>query len=94
MFQDNVGLVVEVFFEDAYYCNMCLTGDEVSIHYDPMIAKLVVWAEDRHSALRKTHSALQDYKVSRARCCMFVCVIGVLSSVTTAHLEFLASFLR
>ncbi|XP_076472864.1 methylcrotonoyl-CoA carboxylase subunit alpha, mitochondrial-like [Babylonia areolata] len=38
-------------------------GDEVSVHYDPMIAKLVVWAEDRPSALRRTMSALKDYKV-------------------------------
>ncbi|CAG5131659.1 unnamed protein product [Candidula unifasciata] len=38
-------------------------GDEVSVHYDPMIAKLVVWAEDRHTALRRTIAALQDYHV-------------------------------
>ncbi|KAK7087457.1 hypothetical protein V1264_021507 [Littorina saxatilis] len=38
-------------------------GDEVSVHYDPMIAKLVVWGEDRESALRRTLSALKDYKV-------------------------------
>ncbi|KAL8589469.1 hypothetical protein ACOMHN_061680 [Nucella lapillus] len=38
-------------------------GDEVSVHYDPMIAKLVVWAEDRPSALRRTLSALREYKV-------------------------------
>uniref|UniRef100_A0A669ED00 Methylcrotonoyl-CoA carboxylase subunit alpha, mitochondrial n=1 Tax=Oreochromis niloticus TaxID=8128 RepID=A0A669ED00_ORENI len=28
-------------------------GDEVSAHYDPMIAKLVVWGEDRSAALKK-----------------------------------------
>ena len=38
-------------------------GDEVSVHYDPMIAKLVVWAENREAALRKTRSALKDYQV-------------------------------
>ena len=26
-------------------------GDEVSVHYDPMIAKLVVWSESRDQAL-------------------------------------------
>ncbi|XP_060067117.1 methylcrotonoyl-CoA carboxylase subunit alpha, mitochondrial-like [Ylistrum balloti] len=38
-------------------------GDEVSVHYDPMIAKLVVWSEDRGSALRRIKSALADYHV-------------------------------
>lgn len=38
-------------------------GDEVSVHYDPMIAKLIVWSEDRLSALRKCRSALLDYQV-------------------------------
>uniref|UniRef100_A0A0B7AVH3 Methylcrotonoyl-CoA carboxylase subunit alpha, mitochondrial n=1 Tax=Arion vulgaris TaxID=1028688 RepID=A0A0B7AVH3_9EUPU len=38
-------------------------GDEVSVHYDPMIAKLVVWSEDRHSALKQTVAALRDYHV-------------------------------
>lgn len=34
-------------------------GDEVTIHYDPMIAKLIVWAEDRRLAIRKMQAALQ-----------------------------------
>ncbi|KAG8264847.1 hypothetical protein J6590_004879 [Homalodisca vitripennis] len=38
-------------------------GDEVSVHYDPMIAKLVVWSEDRISALEKLHRKLSDYQV-------------------------------
>ncbi|XP_059171724.1 methylcrotonoyl-CoA carboxylase subunit alpha, mitochondrial-like [Physella acuta] len=38
-------------------------GDEVSVHYDPMIAKLVVWSDDRHTALKRTVSALQDYHI-------------------------------
>ncbi len=33
-------------------------GDEVSVHYDPMIAKLVVWGPDRASALLKLRSCL------------------------------------
>lgn len=39
-------------------------GDEVSSHYDPMIAKLIVRAETRKDALRKMAVALQDYEVS------------------------------
>lgn len=38
-------------------------GDEVSVHYDPMIAKLVVWSDDRLSALRSIRSALSQYHV-------------------------------
>ncbi|XP_053163630.1 methylcrotonoyl-CoA carboxylase subunit alpha, mitochondrial isoform X1 [Hemicordylus capensis] len=38
-------------------------GDEVSIHYDPMIAKLVVWAEDRQAALRRLRFCLQQYNI-------------------------------
>lgn len=38
-------------------------GDEVSIHYDPMVAKLIVWDTDRAGALRRLKSALADYQV-------------------------------
>jgi propionyl-CoA carboxylase alpha chain len=38
-------------------------GDEVPIHYDPMIAKLVVWGADRAEAISRTRRALQDYRV-------------------------------
>ncbi|MDO9067322.1 MAG: acetyl/propionyl/methylcrotonyl-CoA carboxylase subunit alpha [Deltaproteobacteria bacterium] len=38
-------------------------GDEVSIHYDPMVAKLIVWDTDRAGALRRLKSALAEYQV-------------------------------
>jgi len=38
-------------------------GDEVSVHYDPMIAKLVVWGPDRESALMKLHACLAEYNI-------------------------------
>uniref|UniRef100_A0A4W5NWA6 Methylcrotonoyl-CoA carboxylase subunit alpha, mitochondrial n=1 Tax=Hucho hucho TaxID=62062 RepID=A0A4W5NWA6_9TELE len=38
-------------------------GDEVSSHYDPMIAKLVVWGEDRSSALKKLRYCLRQYNI-------------------------------
>ncbi|KAM4695170.1 methylcrotonoyl-CoA carboxylase subunit alpha, mitochondrial [Discoglossus pictus] len=38
-------------------------GDEVSVHYDPMIAKLVVWAEDRQAALTKLKYCLHQYNI-------------------------------
>ncbi len=39
-------------------------GDEVSMFYDPMIAKLIVWDEDRDAALRRLRRALADYHVA------------------------------
>jgi len=38
-------------------------GDEVSQYYDPMIAKLVVWDEDRATALKKLYRKLSEYHV-------------------------------
>ncbi|MBT6910239.1 MAG: acetyl/propionyl/methylcrotonyl-CoA carboxylase subunit alpha, partial [Rhodospirillaceae bacterium] len=39
-------------------------GDEVSMFYDPMIAKLIVWDRDRASALRRLHDALERYEIA------------------------------
>ncbi|AWL11788.1 Urea carboxylase [Saliniradius amylolyticus] len=38
-------------------------GDEVSVYYDPMIAKLVVWDENRDKALRRLLRALSEYRI-------------------------------
>jgi 3-methylcrotonyl-CoA carboxylase alpha subunit len=39
-------------------------GDEIGVHYDPMIAKLICWDTDRDSALRRLRQALADYQVA------------------------------
>ncbi|KAL9891233.1 methylcrotonoyl-CoA carboxylase 1 isoform 1-T1 [Glossina fuscipes fuscipes] len=39
-------------------------GDEVSVHYDPMIAKLVVWGENRTQALNSLIARLREYHIS------------------------------
>ncbi|XP_017057255.1 methylcrotonoyl-CoA carboxylase subunit alpha, mitochondrial [Drosophila ficusphila] len=39
-------------------------GDEVSVHYDPMIAKLVVWGENRSQALNSLVARLGEYHIS------------------------------
>lgn len=39
------------------------SGDEVSIHYDPMIAKLVAWDVDRDAAIRHLREALRQTAV-------------------------------
>jgi 3-methylcrotonyl-CoA carboxylase alpha subunit len=39
------------------------TGDEVTIHYDPMIAKVIAYGEGRADAIDKMQAALGDYKL-------------------------------
>ncbi len=38
-------------------------GDEISVYYDPMIAKLIVWDESRDRALQRLATALMDYRI-------------------------------
>ncbi|MDH4105219.1 MAG: acetyl/propionyl/methylcrotonyl-CoA carboxylase subunit alpha [Gammaproteobacteria bacterium] len=42
-------------------------GDEVTVHYDPMIAKLIVWAPDRTAAIDKLRQALEATTVDGVR---------------------------
>jgi acetyl-CoA carboxylase biotin carboxylase subunit len=53
-------------------------GDEVSVHYDPLLAKVIVWAEERDLALRRMQWALDSF---------------ILLGLTT-NLEFLRDVLR
>ena len=41
-----------------------VAGDEVSSHYDPMIAKLIVQGPDRETAIRKLNAALDEYEIA------------------------------
>ncbi len=41
-----------------------VTGDSVSVFYDPMIAKLIVWDKDRNSALARLRGALSEFHVA------------------------------
>ncbi len=47
------------------------TGDEVSVYYDGLLAKIAVWGADRASAVRRLRSALDQVEVA-----------GVLTNVT------------
>jgi len=38
-------------------------GDVITPHYDPMIAKLIVWGEDRAQALTRMSAALAEFEV-------------------------------
>jgi acetyl-CoA carboxylase, biotin carboxylase subunit len=39
------------------------TGSEVTLHYDPMLAKLIVWAPDRAQAIARMHRALLELTI-------------------------------
>ena len=39
-------------------------GMDIPIYYDPMIAKLVVWAKDRDTCIEKCIRAINDYQIS------------------------------
>ncbi|AKU97778.1 Methylcrotonyl-CoA carboxylase biotin-containing subunit [Labilithrix luteola] len=39
-------------------------GDSITPHYDPMIAKLIVWGEDRKDALARMGRALDSYEIA------------------------------
>ena len=41
----------------------CYEGSEIPVHYDPMISKLVVWGEDRKTAVARMRRALDEYVV-------------------------------
>lgn len=41
-----------------------IQGDQVSVYYDPMIAKLIVWDLDRERALQQLVKALSQYRIS------------------------------
>jgi len=40
------------------------TGSEVTLHYDPLIAKLIAWAPDRSRAIRRLRRALTEYQIA------------------------------
>lgn len=67
-FLPGAGPLTHLSTPNANECVRVETGvrqnDEVSIHYDPMIAKLVVWGESRHMALNSLVARLREYHVS------------------------------
>ncbi|KEA63406.1 Methylcrotonyl-CoA carboxylase biotin-containing subunit [Marinobacterium lacunae] len=40
-----------------------IEGDEVSVYYDPMIAKLIVWDDSREGAINRMVQALEQYRI-------------------------------
>ena len=42
-------------------------GDEVPVHYDPMVAKLCTWGRTRDEAIARMRRALDEYDVAGIR---------------------------
>jgi 3-methylcrotonyl-CoA carboxylase alpha subunit len=42
-------------------------GDEISVHYDPMIAKVIAWGTDREQARRRLRRALLETRIAGLR---------------------------
>ena len=40
------------------------SGNAITVHYDPMISKLLTWGEDRNTAVARMKRALGEYRIS------------------------------
>ena len=43
-------------------------GDEIGVHYDPMISKLCTWAPERVSAINSMRHALDEFELDGIEC--------------------------
>jgi 3-methylcrotonyl-CoA carboxylase alpha subunit len=59
-------------------------GDAISVHYDPLIAKLIVWGATREEAIARLRRALEEYEIAGV-----TTNIAFLSAVT-AHPDYRA----
>jgi urea carboxylase len=60
-FQPSVGLLTEVKVDPGARCETWVeSGTEVTPFYDPMVAKIIVHAEDRTAAIKKMRAALAN----------------------------------
>jgi urea carboxylase len=64
-FQPATGLLTDVHFpDDLRVETWVVPGTEVTAHYDPMLAKLIVHGDDREQALHKLAAALDETRVA------------------------------
>ena len=50
---------------------------DIPIHYDPMIAKLIVHAENRNQAIDKMTKAIRDYDIVRVETTLDFCDFAI-----------------
>jgi urea carboxylase len=64
-FRPSAGLLTEVVFPSSIRVDSWIkTGTEVTPFYDPMLAKVIVAAEDRQAAIEKLKSALSEISIA------------------------------
>ncbi len=49
-------------------------GSEITVHYDPMISKLIAWAEDRPAAIARMKRALREYRIAGVKTTIPFCL--------------------
>jgi len=49
-------------------------GTEISIYYDPMMAKLIAWGQDRPTAILRMQRALREYEIGGVRTTIPFCL--------------------
>ncbi|MFM2045489.1 MAG: methylcrotonoyl-CoA carboxylase subunit alpha [Pseudomonadota bacterium] len=89
-FLPQTGRLTHLRFPDADGCHVRVdtgvrAGDVISIHYDPMIAKLIVWDRDRPAAVRRLRRALAGTEIAGLNA-----NVGFLAAMA-AHPAFLAA---
>jgi acetyl/propionyl-CoA carboxylase alpha subunit len=71
----------------------CEEGTEVSLYYDPLLAKVIVWAEDRRAAIVRMRRALSEYQIQGVATCIDFCAL-VMANQKFADGEFDTHFLE
>ena len=67
-------------------------GGEVSVHYDPLLSKLIAWGQDRAEAIERMKRALKEYHISGVRSNISFCLL-VMNHPAFAQGEFDTHFI-
>lgn len=66
-------------------------GDPVPVFYDPLIAKLIVWGNDRPQALNRLIASLESFQV-QLKINLYKQIIFILGSGSSDEYKFLIGF--